>query len=203
MTYASLQEKQTLLKWKSQVKAYNDAINAMEAIKPLAGKFDGKTITKRFTNALNKLVDESLVSFSLVSQGYSCTRHQNIKQIVLLMHDRVAKVRAAKVDDIGDRVHIDDNTITVYEVDNGSEFPCYINAEGRLNGEVFVRALDKAIGKCRDAIGRYQKRIDNFDVYLSKIRDINRQISELKKEIQFPMTIYPSWLELPFVYQIK
>ena len=187
-----------LSKWKQQIKAYNDAINALEAIKPLASEFNGKAITKRFTNALNNLVDKSLGSFALVSQGYNCMRHQNIKQIMFLMHDRIAKV-----DDIGGRVHIDDNTVTVYEVDNESEFPCYINAEGRLNGEVFVRALDKAIGKCRDAIGRHQKCIDNFDVYLSKIRDINRKISELKEEIPSPMTIYPSCLELPFAYQSK
>lgn len=45
-------------KFEQQVKAYNDAIKALEVAKTLADKFDGKVINKRFTNALNEASDK-------------------------------------------------------------------------------------------------------------------------------------------------
>lgn len=185
-----------IFKFMQQIKAYNDAINALEVAKTLADKFNGKTINKRFTNALNEAVndffgEDHLVVFSLAPTHYDWEHHQNITQIRLYLSDR------CKCYD-GGCVYIGNDTIQVYELSDKSE--CYINAEGKLNKEIYLKALDNQIEKCKRAIHEYQLCVDHFDEYLDKIREVNKKLEELRKEIPYPMAIANCRIELPFWY---
>lgn len=80
-------------KFEQQVKAYNDAIKALEVAKTLADKFDGKVINKRFTNALNEATNaffgkDNVVIFSLDATHYDWSHKQNVTQIELYLSDR-------------------------------------------------------------------------------------------------------------------
>lgn len=183
-------------KFEQQVKAYNDAIKALEVAKTLADKFDGKVINKRFTKALNEASDnffgkERQVIFSISPVHYDWSHKQNITQIELYLSDRCKCYE-------GGCVYIDYDRVHVYELSNDSE--CYVNAEGRLNKEVFLKALDKQIENCKDAISKFQLCIDHFDEYLNKVKDFNKKLEELKKEIPYPMGISTFKIDLPFWY---
>lgn len=81
-----------------------------------------------------------------------------------------------------------------------SDSECYVNADGRLNKEIYLKALDKQIENCKDAIHNFQLCIDHFDEYLNKVKDFNKKLEELKKEIPYPMAIRNMNIELPFWY---
>lgn len=182
-------------KFQQQVKAYNDAVKALEVAKTLADKFDGKVINKRFVTALNeasnKFFGKSNVVFSLCQEGYNYSHKQNIVQIELYLTDRCKCYE-------GGCIYIGNDRVRVYEVSTDSD--CYINSDGRLNKEIFIKALDKQINNCKEAISKYQLCIDHFDEYLDKVKDFNKKLDELRKEIPYPMGISTFKLELPFWY---
>lgn len=183
-------------KFEQQVKAYNDAIKALEVAKTLADKFDGKVINKRFTNALNEATNaffgkNNVVIFSLEPTHYDWSHKQNVTQIKLYLSDRCKCYE-------GGCVYIDYDKVHVYELSSDSE--CYVNADGRLNKEIYLKALDKQIENCKDAIHNFQLCIDHFDEYLNKVKDFNKKLEELKKEIPYPMAIRNMKIELPFWY---
>lgn len=183
-------------KFEQQVKAYNDAIKALEAAKTLADKFDGKVINKRFANALNEVSEQTfggkqMVIFSIQQQGYDYSYKQNVVQIELYLTDR------CKCYD-GGCVYIGNDRVHVYEVSHDSK--CYVNADGRLDKEMYLKALDKQIDGCKKSVEEYQKCIDHFDEYINKVKEFNKKLDELKKEIPSPMGISTYKLELPFWY---
>jgi hypothetical protein len=184
-----------IYKFEQQVKVYNDAIKAFEVAKTLADKFNGKVINKRFITAINKACEEAfgkqMVNFSLYNSGYSYSHKQNVTELEIYLYDR------CKCYD-GGCIYIDNDRLRVYELDSNGD--CYINADGRLDKEVFLKAIDKQIANCKDAMGKYQYCIDNFEAILDKVREENKRLEALQKEIPYPMHMGTARIELPFWY---
>lgn len=179
------------IKWQHQVKVFNDAIKSLEVIKPLADKFDGKVINKRFTTAMNEVADKEIVRFSIHEKGYNRTAKVNEKVVSLYLCDRGFKAENGWG-------YIDEDD---FEVREFSDTDFYINADGRLVKDFFIQAVDNMIEFFNGRIAEYQDCIDNFDKYLEEIRNVNKQIDELKKKLHYPMSIQTYKLELPFWYQ--
>lgn len=182
-------EKESILaKWGQQIKVYRDAIDAMKRIRGLADKFDGKVINKRFVTAMNEMVDNKLVTFSLVAYGF---RNTSIgKRIKIMMHDRCR--------DMPNRcLYVD---VSEHEIfDNELDKP-YINADGRLVKDAFLDSIDSNIENLSNVVSEYQRAIDHFDEYIEKVEKINEEITALRNEIPSPMWIGTFRLELPFWY---
>lgn len=178
-----------ILKCKQQIIAYTDGINALEQLKSLADKFDGKVINKRFITATKEVVDKNLVTFVLENNGYNYARKQNELRISLYLHNRSICYE-------GGCVYIDASQITIYQNSIDSDF--YINADGRLNKELFIQAIDKTITTIRNYIVEYQRAIDFCDIYVEKVKRLNEELSALKKELPFPLYIPTTQISLPF-----
>lgn len=185
-----------ICKFQQQVKNYQDAIKAFEVAATLADKFDGKVMNKRFIDALNNAAEEAFgdkkVHFSFYDYGMSHSLNQCVKEIDVYCYDRCKNFD-------GGCVYIDNYTHRLYEVDN-VKGPCYINKEGRLVKEIFLKAIEKKIADLKKSIDEYQYCADNFDAILDKIREENKRIDALRKEIPRPMYIGTMYLELPFWY---
>lgn len=177
-------------KWQHQVKVFNDAIKSLEIIKPLADKFNGKVINKRFTTAMNEVADTEIVRFSIHEKGYNRTAKVNEKVVAMYLCDRGFKAENGWE-------YIDEDN---FEVREFSDTDFYINADGRLVKDFFIHAVDNMIEYFKRRIAEYQDCIDNFDKYLEEIANVNKQINELKKKLHYPMSIQTYKLELPFWY---
>lgn len=182
-------EKENILaKWGQQIKVYRDAIDAMKRIRGLADKFDGKVINKRFVTVMNEMIDNKLVTFSLVAYGF---RNTSIgKRIKIMMHDRCR--------DMPNRcLYVDVSEHYIF--DNELDKP-YINADGRLVKDAFLDSIDSNIENLSKVVSEYQRAIDHFDEYIEKVEKINEEITALRNEIPSPMCIGTFRLELPFWY---
>lgn len=178
-------------KWAKQIEVFGKSIKALELAKTFADRFDGKVINKRFTNALNEASNQVFgnneVVFGLKADGYNYTRKQNIVELVFSITD--TRYNAG---------YIDYNKFIIFEIDKSSD--SYINADGRLNKDIFIEAIDKQISNAKESIRNYQKCIDNFDNYLDRVKQLNKEIDDLKKDIPYPMSICTYKIDLPFWY---
>lgn len=179
-------------KWKKQVKVYNDAIKALETIKPLADKFDGKVINKRFKDALNDICKDIDVAFSIDEKGYNRYAKVNEKIIVMRLTDRSFPTSEVSCG------YIDEDRFEIWQVDN-EKF--YINGDGRLAKDIFIQAVDRMIDVVNERIAQYQDCIDNFDAYMDEVRKVNETIKALGDKLHYPMTLQTLRLELPFWYK--
>lgn len=179
-------------RWKQQIKAFDGGIKSLEGIKTLADKFDGKVINKRFVNAMNEITDEKVAIFSLVEKGYDYRTKINEKIISIYLTDRSFPTSKCTCG------YIDEDRFDVREI-NEKDF--YINGDGRLVKEFFIKALDDMIAILTQRRDAYQDCINNFDEYLDEVRKINNEIEELRKKVHYPMSIQTIKLELPFWYK--
>lgn len=192
-----MQNKEYMInKFEQQVKNLQDAIKAFELSKTLADKFDNKVINKRFIDALNNAANEAFgeneVRFGFYEYGMSYSHKQYIKEIEVFCYDRRKCFK-------GGCVYIDDYRYRLDEIDM-VKGPCYINSDGRLVKEVFLKAIEKEIAYLNKRIGEYQYCIDNFDAILDKVREENKRLEALRKEIPSPMYVLTTKIELPFWY---
>lgn len=183
------------LKWTKQVKVLNDGIKSLETIKPLADKFDGKVINKRFVKALNEVSDHNIVIFSLVDKGYDRRVGYNEKLINFYLTDRSFKIESQSC-----WGYIDEDDFTILEIDNDN---FYVNADGRLVKDIFIKAIDKTIDRLNRKIEAFQDCIDHFDEYLNEVNKVNKALADLHAKLHYPMSVLTNDVELPFYYDRK
>lgn len=184
------EKERILAKWEQQIKVYRDAISAMESIRELADKFDGKVINKRFVTAMNEITDKKCVSFSIVEKGFSFSCNHNEKRVKIMMHDRCRSMPNYNV-------YVD---VSEHEIIEDDFTKPYINADGRLAKDSFLASIDSNIKHLPEIISEYQRAIDRFDDYMAMVEKINEEITALRNEIPSPMCIGTFRLELPFWY---
>lgn len=182
------EKERILAKWEQQIKVYRDAISAMESIRELADKFDGKVINKRFVTAMNEITDKKCVSFSIVEKGFSFSCNHNEKRVKIMMHDRCRSMPNYNV-------YVD---VSEHEIIEDDFAKPYINADGRLAKDSFLASIDSNIKHLSEIISEYQRAIDRFDDYMAMVEKINEEITALRNEIPSPMCIGTFRLELPF-----
>lgn len=185
-----------LPKWKQQIKVYNDGINALETLKSLADKFDGKVINKRFTNACNEIVDLKVVRISLNEMGYNHQAEMNEKRIIVHLSDRSAR----QTDNDGNYIgwtYVEDSKIEVCLKDWTS---LYINADGRLEKDLFINAIDDTIKETHRRIGIFEDAVNNFDTYMEKVEEVNKQLDTLKRDLPTPFGLATWHVTLDFDY---
>ena len=185
-----------LPKWKQQIKVYNDGITALETIKSLADKFDGKVINKRFTNACNKIVDLKLVRISLEEEGYNYRAEMNEKRLLVHLADRSAR----QINNAGVEIgwtYVEDPKIEVRPDDGVS---LYINADSRLEKDLFIKAIDDTIKETQRRIGIFKDAVNNFDTYMEKVEEVNKQLETLRRDLPTPFGISTWHVNLVFDY---
>lgn len=76
----------------------------------------------------------------------------------------------------------------------------YINADGRLEKDLFIKAIDDTIKETHRRIGIFEDAVNNFDTYMEKVEEVNKQLDTLRRDLPTPFGLATWHVTLDFNY---
>lgn len=150
-----------VLKSKQQILVYNYMIEDLKNILPIVQKFDQKFLTKRLTTAMEKVLKHCIVSL-------------HTDKIKISIQGELRYVKG------GGYIEWDS-----YDIDLD------VNRLGwLLNSEKSIENIQSTINYFEKQINEYQLCITNYDEFVNKRLEIEKQIEEYQKLVPYCMRTY-------------
>lgn len=162
-------KKDFIEKHEAKIKNYKDYIKAIEILinSDLVRSYDGKQITKRFTDKVQTILPENIM---IVLQ----TNWDNIS----------FKLWIRNID------YYSRDYVIISQYSNDKKYPIYLGTDRKFNYSNFLISAKREIEIFKDWIKDWRESIDRIDEIQHKYALLEKYIEEQQKDIPLPLRVY-------------
>ena len=153
---------------KRENETYKVIIEAINTLTPIAKKYNGKVINKRFVDAVNKAFDE---------KGYKIPSQYGTRPLLISLDEY-------------NRIYFSSRNpcnITIYP--DGYDKPYIIDK--RMDYSAFEYAIDKTLKSAVDEIAKNEKSINTIDDVIQGYQDLKKYVKDFMDALPFKFRTFP------------
>lgn len=151
---------------KRENETYKVIIEAINVLTPIAKKFDGKVINKRFVDAVNKEFEE---------KGYKLPYHYYLLHISLDEYNRIYFIANRPCD------------ITIYP----KEYDKPYIIDKRMDYSVFESAIEKTLKNAAEEIANNEKCINSIDEVIQGYKELKKHVKDFMDSLPYKFRTFP------------
>lgn len=162
-------KKHFIEKHEAKIKNYKEYVKVIENLinSDLVKSYDGKQITKRFTNKIQKTLPENIMID--LQTNWDCIDFKLwIRNIDYYSRDYII--------------------ISQYKNDRNS--PMYLGTDRKFNHSNFLISAKKEIEILKSRIKEWRESIDRIDEIQQKYALLEKHIEDLQKDVPLPLRVY-------------
>ena len=151
---------------KRENETYKVIIEAINALAPIAKKFNGKVINKRFVDAVNKAFEE---------KGYKLPYHYYLLHISLDEYNRIYFIANHPCD------------ITIYP----KEYDKPYIIDKRMDYSIFESAIEKTLKNAAEEIANNERCINSIDEVIQGYKELKKHVKDFMDSLPYKFRTFP------------
>jgi hypothetical protein len=166
-------DERTRNNFERQIDVYAAAINALEAFKEVAKKFDGKVYNKRFREALKEAATNDKFK-AYVSEKFDNVTRVEIGHPTTYVYFEFGFLYTSCEHD-------------TFKIGAYPEDTHYIWYRGRIHAEQFIKCADETVANLGKRKEAYEKSIEMFNEVAAKYKEFSDEWIKFKETIPYPI----------------